>query len=193
MVYYPKSHITPDLYSNGDLVYKNTDNPYTGYYFSTYDNKAFTGRFPGDGDNLELNRASQETNTLNPTIFEDANPEDTRFYPENSDYTLLKKIEYNKGITRSPLAYYPQPSKEDYETGEIIRYFSKKVNEPTFVETVAPFQNSLYIQITLPWSIRGDKDKVYQTNKNIVELKELKNKAFGLGIFLKHNYIQFYK
>ena len=54
MIYYPKSHITPSLYSNGELAFKETNTPYTGYYFSTLDNKNFTGRFPGDGNNQEL-------------------------------------------------------------------------------------------------------------------------------------------
>jgi len=53
-MYYPKSHITPDLYSNGEYLLKNTTEVYTGYYFSTFDNKYFTGKYPNDGKNLEL-------------------------------------------------------------------------------------------------------------------------------------------
>ena len=41
-MYYPKSHITPNLYSNGELSIKNSNTPYTGYYFKTLDGKQFT-------------------------------------------------------------------------------------------------------------------------------------------------------
>ena len=59
MIYYPKSHITPNLYSNGELAYKDTLSPYTGQYFSTYNNYFFTGTYPGDGPNTELLNLSQ--------------------------------------------------------------------------------------------------------------------------------------
>jgi hypothetical protein len=192
MIYYPKSHITPDLYSNGDLVYKNTNNPYTGYYFSTFDNKAFTGRFPGDGNNLEL-IPPQNNNISNSTLFEDANPEDPRFYPENQDYSTLKKVQYNQGISQTPVSFYPTPSIQDYEMGEFTRYFSKKANEEVYYETSGLFKNNLYIGFSLPWKLTGDKNVVFEVNKGIVELKQQQFKALGLGAFLKFNYIQYYK
>ena len=193
MIYYPKSHITPDLYSNGDLVYKNTNNPYTGYYFSTFDNKAFTGRFPGDGNNLELNPPPQNNNISNSTLFEDANPEDTRFYPENLEYSILKNIKYNKGISQTPTPFYPQPSIADYKTGEFTRYFAKKTNEQIFIETSDLINNKYYIGFSIPWKLTGDKEQVYNVNRNIVELKEFKLKLRGFGDFLKRDYLKFYK
>lgn len=193
MLYYPKSHITPDLYSNGDLVYKNTNNPYTGHYFSTYDNKAFTGRFPGDGNNLELILPPPNSNFDNTTFFEDRNPEDPRFYSENVEYSILKQLQYNKGISQPPTPFYPQPSTADYKTGEFQRYFAKKTNELLFVETSDLIKNKYYISFSLPWKLTGDKDEVYKVNKNIVELKEFKLKVQGLGGFLRHDYLKFYK
>ncbi len=52
MIYYPKANITPNLFSNGEYVLNGSNEPYTGYYFSTYDGKFYTGREPGDGTNL---------------------------------------------------------------------------------------------------------------------------------------------
>jgi hypothetical protein len=49
MIYYPKANITPNLFSNREYVLKGSNEPYTGYYFSTYDGKFYTGREPGDG------------------------------------------------------------------------------------------------------------------------------------------------
>ena len=193
MVYYPKSHITPNLYSNGELAYENTLAPYTGQYFSTFDGKFFTGNYPGDGENLQLISLNQTPTYPSEEEFEDNNPEDPRFFPENQDYSILKKVQYNQGIASQPITFYPSPTNEDYETGEFTRHFAKKSNEETYYETNAPFKNTLYIGFSLPWKLTGDKDKVFEVNKNIIELKQQQFKAFGLGAYLKFNYIQYYK
>lgn len=192
MVYYPKSHIIPNLYSNGELTSKETNTPYTGYYFSTLDNKNFTGRFPGDGNNQEL--ISLITSNITSTEeFEEQNPEDIRLHPENLDYSLLKKVKENQGLTFSPLPFYPQPNEQDYQLGEFTRYFAKKTNENKYTETSDLFENSLYIGIKLPWLITGDRDEVIRVNQNIVKLREQQLNISGLGEYLKFNYIKFYK
>ena len=53
-MYFPKSHITTNLYSNGQLTLIGPNTPYTGYYFTVLNGKAYTGRFPNDGEQLEL-------------------------------------------------------------------------------------------------------------------------------------------
>lgn len=193
MVYYPKSHITSNLYSNGELAYKDTLAPYTGQYFSTFDNKFFTGNYPGDGSNLELVNLNSAPSFPTPETFEDNNPEDPRFYPENQDYSTLKKVQYNQGISQTPVSFYPTPSIQYYEMGEFTRYFSKKANEEVYYETSSLFKNNLYIGFSLPWKLTGDRDVVFEVNKGIVELKQQQFKALGLGAFLKFNYIQYYK
>jgi hypothetical protein len=193
MIYYPASHITPNLYSNGELAYKDTLAPYTGQYFSTFDNKFFTGNHPGDGSNLELVNLNSVPSFPTPETFEDNNPEDPRFYPENQDYSTLKKVQYNQGISQTPISFYPSPSTQDYETGEFTRYFSKKSNEEIYYETSDIFKNNLYIGFSLPWKLTGDKDTVFEVNKGIVELRQKQFKALRLGAFLKFNYIQYYK
>jgi len=193
MVYYPKSHITSNLYSNGELAYKDTLAPYTGQYFSTFDNKFWTGNGGGDGSNLELVNVNSAPAFPTPETFEDNNPEDPRFYPENQDYSTLKKVQYNQGISQTPVSFYPTPSIQDYEMGEFTRYFSKKANEEVYYETSGLFKNNLYIGFSLPWKLTGDRDVVFEVNKGIVELKQQQFKALGLGAFLKFNYIQYYK
>ena len=191
MIYYPKSHITPNLYSNGETSLLD-GTPYTGYYFSTLDNKLFTGRYPGDGNNLELTLLNF-SNIDNVESFEENNPEDPRFYPENIEYTNLRDIEFNKNLTPSPIPFYPQPNTQDYQLGEFTRYFSKKTNENRYTETSGLFQNSLYIGIQLPWLITGDKNKVARVNENMVKLREQELGITGFGFYLKYNYLKFYK
>ena len=193
MIYYPKSHITPNLYSNGDLAYKSTLAPYTGQYFSTFDSKFYTGNYPGDGANLELVSLNAAPSFPTTEMFEDNNPGDPRFYPQNQDYSTLKKVQYNQGIASTPITFFPSPSTEDYKTGEFTRYFSKKSNEEIYYETGAPFTNKLYIGFSLPWKLTGGESQVFEVNKGIVELKQQQFKAFGLGVYLKFNYIQYYK
>lgn len=191
-MYYPKSHITPNLYTNGSLAYKDSLKAYIGYYFSTLDGKNFTGRFPGDGDNLELTTTSTKTYSSVEEL-EAQNPEDPRFSPANSTYSRLNNVKYGQGLPKTPTPFYPNPTTEDYELGEFTRYFSKKANEEIYYETSALFKNKLYIGFSLPWTLNGDKNQVQTINENIVKLKEQEYSINGLGAFLKFNYLQFYK
>lgn len=191
-MYYPKSQITPNLYSNGELVYKNTLEPYIGYYFKVIDGKQFTGKFPNDGNNFELiegtntNFESSEDTELSTFI-------DTRYNPQNSQYSVQKNIEYGKKLTNLPTLYFPSPSKDDYTIGEFTRFFSKKVNENIYYETQRLFTNSLYFGFSLPWLISGEEDKVRLTNERIVKLREQELGIRGLGLYLKFDYLKFYK
>jgi len=54
-MYYPKSQIKSDLYTNGgELVFLSDEKEYIGYYFSTSDNRFFSGRNPNNKPNFEL-------------------------------------------------------------------------------------------------------------------------------------------
>ena len=189
-MYYPKSHITPNLYSEGTLSIKGSTKPYYGYYFSTIDGKAFTGRFVGDGNNLELtpyNNNSAET--LVDEVFVDQ-----RFNSlDNNTYSKLKKITRTTPLPQSPTPYYPVPTRQQYQAGEFRRYFAKKSNEEIYYETSALFENEYYIGFSIPWKLTGDLQNVYLVNKRVVELKEKNLSIRGLGGFLKYNYIKFYK
>ena len=189
-MYYPKSHITPNLYSNGELSLIGSKTPYYGYYFSTIDNKAFTGRYVGDGDNLELTIFTNESGeTEIETVFTD-----TRFEGiDNYTFSKLNNITPNNKLIPSPTPFYPVPTEQDYQLGEFTRYFSKKSNENIYYETNNIYSTPYYIGFSLPWSISGDKDKVYQTNKNLVGLREQQLSISGFGEYLKFNYLKFYK
>ena len=189
-MYYPKSHITPNLYSEGNLSIKGSKKPYYGYYFSTIDGKAFTGRFIGDGTNTEL--TLYNTNSAESII--DEAFEDKRFNTtDTSIYSSLKKITPEKPLPSSPNPYYPSPTRQQYQAGEFRRYFAKKSNEEIYYETSALFENEYYIGFSIPWKLTGDLQNVYLVNKRVVELKEKNLSIRGLGGFLKYNYIKFYK
>jgi hypothetical protein len=190
-MYYPKSHITPNLYSNGEFSIVGSNNtPYTGYYFSTIDGKYFTGRYPEDGNNLPL------TNILGESA-EDVIDEvfaDLRFgTTDNNLYSLANNITPNTPISSPIIPFYPSPSTQDYKLGEFTRYFAKKINQDQYIETSFLVPNELYIAFKLPWLIRGDKNEVARVNENIVRLREQELGISRFGDYLKHNYLKYYK
>jgi hypothetical protein len=190
MIYYPKANITPNLFSNGEYILNGSNEPYTGYYFSTYDGKFFTGREPGDGANLEL--TANGSNLQGEATSGDI---DYRFVGQDNYFysTSLKSLTPITPVTLTPQVFYPNPTLSDYQTGEIVRYFVKKTNENIYIETQSLVQNSLYTGFSIPWLITGDRDNVANVNKRIVALKEAELKILGLGLYLKNNYLQFYK
>ena len=190
-MYFPKSYITPNQYSNGELFLIGSNTPYIGYYFTVLKGKAYTGRYPNDGEQLEL---TLPQSSITPTQEEEEGNSfyDHRFTPPNLLYSQINSV--SQSPTNFKLTpYYPTPTQQDYKLGEFTRYFSKKVNEEIYVETQTLTKNVLYISFSLPWSITGDKDSTYNLNKRIIELKEEQLNINGLGAFLKFNYIQYYK
>ena len=188
-MYLPKSHITPDLYSNGELSIVGSNTPYVGSYFKTIDGKNYTGRYPNDGKNLELTESTPSNQNEDTGTFEI----DYRFTSPNYAYSTARKENPDKLPTSTPTPFYPLPTQQDYELGEFTRYFAKKTNENLYTETSAIFKNSLYIGFQIPWLITGDKNNVANVNRNIVKLREQELNISGFGDFLRHNYLKFYK
>ena len=51
-MYYPKSQIKTNLYTNGDkFAIASTDEAYTGYYYTVSGNEFYTGKNPNDTPN----------------------------------------------------------------------------------------------------------------------------------------------
>jgi hypothetical protein len=68
-MYYPKSQITPNLYTNNnEFVYADTKEAYNGYYFKISTGKYFTGRNQDDRPNVELILLQTVQNTPTPII-----------------------------------------------------------------------------------------------------------------------------
>ena len=59
-MYYPESQITTGLSSNGNLIFKSTNEPYFGKYYAISTGQFFSGANPNVGGNLELIEISQE-------------------------------------------------------------------------------------------------------------------------------------
>ena len=206
MIYYPKSQVKTNLYTNGgEFFLKNTETPYTGYYYQVSTGRRFTGASPNKGGGVEL--IPNLTLGGNPpiTIGEVSNPIRTTKNLSDFDSSLLY---YNNDVTLTypklsnfqgrslPTPSSPQPTIVDRNNGEYQRYFAKKTNELIYIEisieTYLNFSNGdpkfatdLYEVISLPWSLGGDSES---TNRNIVALIEKNNKWYGFSKYFKDNF-----
>jgi hypothetical protein len=203
-MYFPKSQITPNLYSNNDLVYKSTGLLYTGYYFKVSTGKYYTGRTPDDKPNEELIFLETTSNSSTFGTISQTAP--------ISGYDLdltLDVINYNNVTNNSittPLlpTYSPVlPTQQDYQNGEFQRYFCKKTNEIQYIEINLDIFSklkakdpqilySLYQPFTITWILTGSKEQVEKTNRNIVELASFRQKLPKFGEYLKFDYLKYY-
>jgi hypothetical protein len=205
-MYFPKSQITSNLYTNGnEFVLSTTQEIYIGFYFKTSTGKIFTGKTPDDRPNIELIPLISNENILAPldnnfqsnysttaNIFEQSNE---IYLDIKSEIPLVKFIP-----TYSPTL----PTSQDYQNGEFQRYFCKKTNEIKYIEInkeqfdklVAQdpqIEFSLYQPFTITWIISGDKDTVAKTNRNIVELASFRQKLPRLADYLRFDYTKYLK
>ena len=177
MAYYPKNKIKTNLYTpGGEFIVFNTKEKYIGSYHKLYNGKFFTGATPNSLNSLEL-------------IL------DTKYASDkDSDLALQFQPKYPQ--------FFPTP--QDYKNGEFTRYFIIKRNEPVFVEASKQEYDKykdknpsvywrLFKPVSLFWVLTGEINQVARTNKNVTELVEQREQAFGLGVFLKEDWIQYYK
>jgi hypothetical protein len=208
-MYFPKSQITPNLYTNGgEFTISSTQENYTGYYYKTSSGKYYTGRNPSDLPNTEiiLNTSVKGTNINNQAIINNTSIIVTElgdFFEEEGVlvYLNLKNIDPTKS-TLLPTYTPTYPSSQDYEIGEFRRFFCKKTNEIQYIE-IDPKQYSLlafkdpqilwqlYYPFNIPWTISGRVETVINVNKNIVELTMKQLKLPRFNDYLKNDYVKY--
>jgi len=175
MAYLPKNKIKTGLYaSNKQFVYKDTTDFYVGPYYALYNGKFFTGQDQNSANSKEI----------------------VKFEPAKAVTTPPKPV----GLAQSPLF----PTDQDYKNGFFNRYFLVKYNQPLFIETDKQTYDKyiqrnpqvswqLYNPVLLIWKLTGDINQVAQTNKNSTLTAEQTKLVFGLSLYLKENWTQYYK
>jgi len=205
MPYVPKNRIQPNLYTaGGEYVLEKDNSEYIGYYYKLYNGKIYTGKNPDDTPNFSL---IPITPILTREIFEYISPRDYIYIPGSgidvSNYLGLKNISPDL-LINPPQLYITQPTEQDYKLGEFRRYFCKKRNEFSYLEISKSDYDKIvkkdptidfssWFPFDIPWLLTGDKDKVGQTNKNIVLLQINKDKLYGFNKYLKEDYLKYYK
>ena len=201
MKYYPSSQIITNLKTNGnEFVNEFSNLPYKGNYWKNSKGEFFTGKTPLDPPIEKLVPIEDNIPPINLTPIKPL--EESKY-----SYWTIEETKYNSPLntpTKLPSSISPSPTPEDYEFGEIERYFLKKRNEVKYKEINqeewkkyvdnnpnVPFQ--LFLPFRILWEISGDKDKVFNTNKNTVERAIQRFKLLGFKSYLKERYTQFYK
>ena len=201
-MYYPKSQIKANLYTNGgELKLDSTNQPYIGDYYTTSDGKSFAGSSPNSLPNnillVPISTASTPSlsspSVLPPKII-----------------TVSKKVNSQNFNYDSPVKerYIPtptsiSPSRQDYIKGSIFRYFCKKTTQNLYFEidnkTYTDLKNQspliayeLYIPILINWILIGNKDQVFFNNKALVSSTETTQNLPGFFSYFKNNFTEFY-
>jgi hypothetical protein len=221
-MYYPKSQIKINLYTNGgEFTNNNTKQDYQGYYFKTSSGQFFTGKTPQNPPNIPLTpvRKTAEERLIKLDNYQNL-PADADLRigagnsenPRKSNLSIPQNsivIESDSSYTYPPIANAPVtavvfPTNNDYTIGEFQRYFLKKRNEIQYLEVnLETYQNyvnqvngvqwQLYLPITIPWELTGDYDSVYNTNRNIVLLKESTLKVIGFAQYFRNQFTKYFR
>ena len=191
-MYYPKSKIKTNLYTNGyELVYRSNLANYVGFYYKTYNGKYFSGKSNDDITSKEL---------IDVTTLINSSTEYTTSREFDNINTTVNAIGYSEmnlpRLSKLPIFIYPKTTQEDYKNGRFERYFVKKSNELDFTEIdKLQFERFLgkdpqyswqfYIPFSMTWLISGDKDKVKETNFKIASQVQTNNQVYGFVKYLE--------
>jgi len=207
-MYYPKSQIVINLYTNGqEYVLKSTNANYIGNYWKTSDGKFFTGKTPDDINIQELISfsATLPTNNLDTLNTSTQTPEASELFIDSPIALEYSKINSEFSTSKFlPLSFNPQPTQDDYNLGEFTRYFCKKTNEIIYTEINKDTYDKLlgqeptylwqlYTPFKYQWVISGDKETVYKTNEQITRYMITKFKFPVFNKFLREDYLKFWK
>jgi hypothetical protein len=212
--YFPLSRIKTNLYTRGTEYTTEDGAPYTGRYYITYDNKAFTGISPVLGTSEPL--YTFNTNPSHDSSEGMARRSQTRpgiLEPLPATQVLVSSVS-DAQLTQL-LPYYPAPLATDYARGYFTRYFAKEVTGPQYIIEISALDWSKlkngevdsrallgYEYMDMLWQLTGplnDTRKsqyqivggVYNTNKRVTESKQ---KGFrGIVEFIGEEYTKYAK
>ena len=198
--YYPLTQIRSNLYTRGDEFTTPDGKVYTGRYYLTYDNRAFTGINSVLGTNEELTAI-----TAGSTATSNA-------YTVASTQNTQKKTEQSNVVLSELNSYFPVPLASDYSRGYFTRYFAKTVSGAQYVIEISQMDYSQlqngnvsptvlgYESTSMLWQLTGPlhdtrlsqyqvQGGVYDTNKRVTEAKQ---KGFvGIVEFIGGDYVKF--
>ena len=172
MTYYPKNKIQTNLFTNGDEYQTlesnllGRDDSYIGYYYKLYNGKIYSGKFPGDSNNIELVLINEKPTPTPKTPSTNVPP----LYPTPDDY------------------------KKGYFTRYFKKKVNEFKFEELTLDQYNNIYVILYIPFSLTWRLIGTSiDTVYNINKNTSLLTEQKYKVPGFNGYLNNDYARYYK
>jgi len=199
-MYFPKSQVKTNLYTNGgEYSVLNSNNSYTGYYYKTSNGRYFSGRTPNESPTFELFKFAPEDSSLTLSIGTINN-----YYRLEEGYLQSTRLSFDSTPPSPPKQSYPVLTDNDYKLGEFQRYFLKKGNETQFLEiSLEDYRKyvnqdkdvmfELYTPIQINWILTGEEKQVYQVNQSIVARAEREQNLPGFTQYFRGKFTQFYK
>lgn len=215
-MYFPKSQIKTNLYTNGnELIYENSQKDFIGYYYKTSNGKYFSGKTPLSPESeplilfpdekIRTNQLSSSNIQITPSSTSIKPPIKRVQYTLPTEYLNSSKANYSTKNILAPNNTKTPPTPEDYKVGQYQRYFLCKINSPLFKETnlttyeryknkSKEVQYDLYKPIKFMWVITGsDKDQVARVNYNMLKLTEERYRVKNLISYFKNKLIEYYQ
>ena len=213
-MYYPKSQIKTNLYTNGDqYILSTTKESYIGPYYEISNGKKYTGAFPNSSPNVLL---IEPVNALDPVKSTPTDPIiynlDSSIYKEGKDpSTTLDPNVYFDLTNQNNIPQFrliPQfnptlPTDQDKQNGLFTRYFCAKTNELRYFEIDKLTYDKLntrdkqiawdlYIAASVVWRIKGEKEQVYKSNKGAIISLEQNLRWGGFSQYFQDKFLQYY-
>jgi hypothetical protein len=207
MSYYPSSQIKPNQYTNGgEYILSTTKENYKGYYYELSNGRKYTGKSPQDKPNIQI-QPYQSRTEIDPNPINNISNKIITY--EYSNVETLIQDDYNPTnqnifVGRLIPSYNPTtPTPLDYNLGVFSLYFCKKINELKYIEidknTYSQLLSKspqiawdLYTPLTTLWYLKGEKEKVYTINKNLITLIEKNQKWYGFSQYFKDQFSKYY-
>ncbi len=199
-MYYPKSQIIENLYTNGgEYMVDQTKQPYKGYYYQLSNNQRYTGK----------NTEDQPNNLLVPIQTKVDYGDDIEQSPLSywsPSYKFLQKQQGRslKQPAQPPKQVVPQPTEDDYTNGFFNRYFLYDYINKTTVETNKSIYNQFetkspqtqfekYTTIQIVWGLTGKMEDIYKSNSKNVKITEQNKRVYGFSKYFKDKYSQYFR
>lgn len=211
-MYYPKSQITPNLYTNGgEYMLSSTGEGYIGYYYDTAVGSKYTGKVPYDGKNILLipqNSSPNKSGNDNILPFGEIVVQDvpmetvsTPNIQNNLNYAGLSPKTNSKNRSL-PQPYKTLPTPKDYKRGRFERFFCKKNNDSIYFEISSePYKLlsskspiiafELYDIVSISWVLNGNFSSVYDTNFLSVKAASINKKWPGFIKFFNSKFAEY--
>jgi hypothetical protein len=197
-MYYPKSQIKTNLYTNGgEYIQSTTKEEYIGFYYEVSSGKKYTGKNPQDGPNILLTLQNQYD--LEVETFSNQSPQFIEFQD-----TISGGAYKNTPTVRSIPQFIPTlPTDQDKQNGQFIRYFCTKNNELKYFEidklTYDKLSSrdkqiawDLYSPASLTWRIKGNQEQVFNSNKGAAISLERNLRWVGFSQYFRDKFLQYY-
>jgi hypothetical protein len=195
-MYFPKSQIKPNLFTNGgEYILSTTREEYKGYYYKVSNGKYFTGKNPNQSTDIELIPSPEITILSQPFV----NPSLEITVEPEFDYQTIKSFQ-----TRTIPQFNPTtPNTQEQQNGQFTRYFCKRNNELKYIEinldtyTQLSIKDpqiawDLYTPASMAWQIQGDKNTVYASNQSSVSLVEKIQTWYGFSQYFRGDFLKYY-